>query len=68
MPPCVDCGTPINPNLTRVQTEGGILQGIGMALYREHHLRRQGLADGEFLHAVQDPRPVLDIGRHPGGV
>lgn len=28
----VDCGTPINPNLTRVQTEGGILQGIGMAL------------------------------------
>ena len=29
---CVDCGTPINPNLTRVQTEGGILQGIGMAL------------------------------------
>ena len=29
---CVDCGTPINPNLTRVQTEGGILQGIGMTL------------------------------------
>ena len=29
---CVDCGTPINPNLTRVQAEGGILQGIGMAL------------------------------------
>ena len=28
----VDCGTPINPNLTRIQTEGGILQGIGMAL------------------------------------
>ena len=29
---CVDCGTPINPNLTRVQAEGGILQGIGMTL------------------------------------
>ena len=28
----MDCGTPINPNLTRVQTEGGILQGIGMTL------------------------------------
>lgn len=28
----VDCGTPINPNLARVQTEGGIAQGIGMAL------------------------------------
>ena len=31
----VDCGTPINPNLARVQTEGGIAQGIGMALSEE---------------------------------
>ena len=31
----VDCGTPINPNLARVQTEGGIVQGIGMALYED---------------------------------
>ena len=23
---CVDCGTPVNPNLARVQAEGGILQ------------------------------------------
>lgn len=29
----IDCGTVINPNLARVQAEGGILQGIGMALY-----------------------------------
>ncbi len=29
---CVDCGTPVNINLARVQAEGGILQGIGMAL------------------------------------
>ena len=28
----VNCGTPVNPNLARVQAEGGILQGIGMAL------------------------------------
>ena len=28
----VDCGTVVNPNLARVQTEGGIVQGIGMAL------------------------------------
>ena len=28
----VDCGTPVNPNLARVQAEGDILQGIGMAL------------------------------------
>ena len=29
----VDCGTVINENLARVQTEGGIVQGIGMTLY-----------------------------------
>ncbi|WP_372713808.1 xanthine dehydrogenase family protein molybdopterin-binding subunit, partial [Ilyobacter sp.] len=28
----VDCGTPINPNLARVQVEGGTAQGIGLAL------------------------------------
>ena len=28
----VDCGTPVTPTLARVQAEGGILQGIGMAL------------------------------------
>lgn len=31
----VDCGTPINPNLARIQVEGGLVQGIGMALYEE---------------------------------
>ncbi|HWR12193.1 MAG TPA: molybdopterin cofactor-binding domain-containing protein [Rectinemataceae bacterium] len=29
----VDCGTTINPNLARIQMEGGLLQGIGMALF-----------------------------------
>lgn len=29
----VDCGTTINPNLARVQVEGGLLQGIGMAMF-----------------------------------
>lgn len=31
----VDCGTPINPSLARIQTEGGLVQGIGMALYED---------------------------------
>lgn len=31
----VDCGTVVNPNLARVQAEGGIAQGIGMALYED---------------------------------
>ena len=29
---CVDCGTVVNANLARVQAEGGLGQGIGMAL------------------------------------
>ena len=31
----VDCGTVVNPNLARVQVEGGIAQGIGMALFED---------------------------------
>ena len=31
----IDCGTPINPTLARVQAEGGIGQGIGMVLYED---------------------------------
>lgn len=31
----VDCGTVINPNLARIQVEGGIVNGIGLAMYEE---------------------------------
>jgi CO/xanthine dehydrogenase Mo-binding subunit len=31
----VDCGTVINRNLARLQAEGGIAQGIGMALFED---------------------------------
>ena len=31
----LDCGTPINPNLVKIQAEGGIAQGIGMALWED---------------------------------
>lgn len=40
----VDCGTPINPGAAVGQAEGGLLQGLGMALMEEHRLR-----DGEIL-------------------
>ncbi|WP_352420373.1 molybdopterin cofactor-binding domain-containing protein [Proteiniborus sp.] len=30
-----DIGTVINPNLARIQAEGGVVQGIGMALFEE---------------------------------
>ena len=38
----VDCGTVINTNLARVQTEGGIVQGIGMALLENIQYNPQG--------------------------
>ena len=38
----VDCGTPINPKLARGQVEGATAQGIGMALYEEHVLDKNG--------------------------
>ena len=38
----IDCGTPINPNLARVQAEGGIGQGIGMVLYEDVQYTEKG--------------------------
>lgn len=38
----VDCGTVINPALARVQVEGGIVQGIGMALTEDVILDPKG--------------------------
>ena len=38
----VDCGTVVNPNLARVQTEGGIMQGIGMALTENPEMNGRG--------------------------
>lgn len=38
----VDCGTVVNPNLARVQTEGGLVQGIGMTLYEDVVYSKEG--------------------------
>ena len=38
----VDCGTPINPNLAKIQVEGGILQGIGMTIHEEVKINAKG--------------------------
>lgn len=38
----VDCGTVINPNLARVQAEGGIVQGIGMDLSEDITYSNEG--------------------------
>lgn len=46
----VDCGTPINSNLVRVQTEGGLAQGIGMTLYENVTYSEKGkIAEDSFM-------------------
>lgn len=58
----VDCGTPMNPNLTRIQTEGGLAQGIGMALYEDITYSKKGrILENSFMQYKIPSR--LDIGR-----
>lgn len=57
----VDCGTPVNPNLARVQTEGGLVQGIGMALYENIQYSDSGkLRNNSFMQYKLSTRQ--DIG------
>lgn len=58
----VDCGTPINRNLARVQTEGGIVQGIGMALYENIQYRDDGaMMNNSFMQYKIPSR--IDMGK-----
>ncbi len=58
----VDCGTVVNPNLARVQTEGGIVQGIGMALYEDVQYNSRGqVLNNSFMQYKMPTR--LDMGR-----
>lgn len=57
----VDCGTVINPNLARIQAEGGIAQGIGMALYEDITYTDKGkMRNDSFLQYKIPTR--LDVG------
>ena len=58
----VDCGTPINPNLARVQTEGGLAQGIGMALFEDISYGKHGeIRERNFMQYKIPTRQ--DVGR-----
>ena len=58
----VDCGTPMNPNLTRIQTEGGLAQGIGMALYEDITYSKKGrILENSFMQYKIPSR--LDVGK-----
>ncbi|MDO4961272.1 MAG: molybdopterin-dependent oxidoreductase [Eubacteriales bacterium] len=57
----VDCGIPVNPNLARVQTEGGIGQGIGMALSENVTYNEKGqIAENSFMQYKMPTR--IDVG------
>lgn len=58
----VDCGTVINSNLARIQTEGGLVQGIGMALYENVQYSEKGaIAENSFMQYKIPTR--LDMGK-----
>ena len=56
----VDCGTVVNANLARVQAEGGIAQGIGMALTEEVSYSVRGRSRGRSFMTYKLPTR-LDI-------
>lgn len=58
----VDCGTVVNPNLARVQTEGGLAQGIGMALFEDIQYSEKGQLYQNSLMQYKIPSR-LDVGK-----
>jgi CO/xanthine dehydrogenase Mo-binding subunit len=58
----VDCGTPLNPNLARVQVEGGLAQGIGMALYENIQYTKTGKMINNSFMQYKIPSRV-DVGK-----
>lgn len=58
----VDCGTVVNPNLARVQAEGGIVQGIGMVLSENVTYNEKGrLRENSFMQYKIPTR--MDMGK-----
>ena len=58
----VDCGTAINPNLVKVQAEGGIVQGIGMTLHENVTYTDDGrVMENSFMQYKIPTR--LDMGK-----
>lgn len=58
----VDCGIPINPALARIQTEGGIVQGIGHTLMEEVRYDQKGRPIGSSFMQYKLPTR-LDMGK-----
>ncbi len=72
----VDCGTIVNPDTVKAQIEGGVIFGIGGALYGEVTLRNGRVEQSNF-HDVRVLRinetPAIEVvlvrnGEQPGGI
>lgn len=77
----VDCGTALNPDGIRAQMEGGIMDGLSVALYQEitveggaieqsnfhnYPILRMGESPPEInIHIVQSSLPPMGIGEPP---
>lgn len=59
----VDCGTAINPNLVRIQAEGGIVQGIGHTLSENIICDRRGrqLQDSFMSYKIPARTDIRDL-------
>ena len=64
---CVDCGTVANANLARVQAEGGLVQGMGMALYEDvqyspaGHMRSRSFMQYKVPSRLDVPEPRVEF-------
>jgi len=59
----VDCGTTINPNLAKIQVEGGVLQGIGMAVFEDVKYSKNGqmLTNNMMKYKIPNRKDVKKI-------
>lgn len=58
----IDCGTLINPNLARIQAEGGMVQGIGLALLEDVRHLPSGKLETDRLTTYKIPAR-RDVGK-----
>ena len=72
----IDCGTTVNPDTVKAQIEGGIVFGLGAALWGEITLKKGRVQQSNF-HDYRVMRmseaPVIEVhvirnSEHPGGV
>lgn len=62
----VDCGTVVNPNLARVQTEGGIAQGSGWRFMKISYTTQKERITAIPLCSIRSP--AGSTWKYPGGV